>query len=330
MQVNRPYPVAEAYRTGQAVHLPDAEAAMRRFPQLMAGLPFRFGSFYEPVGAGPERFGVLLVLRPATPGAVLGAGERERLREAAAGLAGELEALRAAGEAVLWDGDPLCVPWPATGTEAAREAVDRLGAAVLSVDRQGAVAFANTAAEELLGRPAAVLRGRALWEVLPCLGQSAYEDHLRGVFVSGEPVRFAARRGPADTDAAAGTNAGAGPDASAGANTGAGTDAGAGTNAGGVTDAEAGTGARAGANTGAGTGARARTDAEAGIDARAAADPRAGTDARAWTGARAAADAGTGADAETGADPRAARDTETGAEAETGTDPRAARDTETG
>ncbi|MFE1554011.1 SpoIIE family protein phosphatase [Streptomyces sp. NPDC058734] len=201
MQVNRPYPVAEAYRTGQAVHLPDAESAMRRFPQLMAGLPFRFGSFYEPVGAGPERFGVLLVLRPATPGAVLGAGERERLRAAAAGLAGELEALRAAGEAVLWDGDPLCVPWPAGGADAAREAVDRLGAAVLSVDRQGAVGFANTAAGELLGRPAALLHGRALWEVLPWLGQSAYEDHVRGVFVSGEPARFAARCGPADADA---------------------------------------------------------------------------------------------------------------------------------
>ncbi|WP_241253134.1 SpoIIE family protein phosphatase [Streptomyces sp. W1SF4] len=219
MQVNRPYPVAEAYRTGQAVHLPDAEAAMRRFPQLMAGLPFRFGSFYEPVGAGPRRFGVLLVLRPATPGAVLGARERERLRAAAARLAGELEALRAAGETVLWDGDPLCLPWPAAGVEAAREAVDRLEA-VLSVDRQGAVAFANTAAEELLGRPAALLRGRALWEVLPWLGQSAYEDHLRGVFLSGAPVRFAARSGPAGAGAGAGADAAADAVADAGPGTG--------------------------------------------------------------------------------------------------------------
>lgn len=68
MQVNRPYPVAEAYRSGQSVHLPDAESAMRRFPQLMAGLPFPFGSLYEPVTRGRERYGVLFVLRPATPG----------------------------------------------------------------------------------------------------------------------------------------------------------------------------------------------------------------------------------------------------------------------
>jgi hypothetical protein len=44
MHVNRPFPVAEAYRSGEAVHLADAEEAMRRFPQLMAGLPFPFGS----------------------------------------------------------------------------------------------------------------------------------------------------------------------------------------------------------------------------------------------------------------------------------------------
>lgn len=67
MHVNRPYPVAEAYRSGQSVHLPDADTAMQRFPQMMAGLPFPFGSLYEPVMAGAERFGVLFVLRPATP-----------------------------------------------------------------------------------------------------------------------------------------------------------------------------------------------------------------------------------------------------------------------
>ncbi|MFF5703124.1 SpoIIE family protein phosphatase [Streptomyces sp. NPDC012794] len=215
MQVNRPYPVAEAYRTGQSVHLPDAEAAMRRFPQLMAGLPFPFGSFYEPVTAGGERFGVLLVLRPATPGEEPGAGARERLREAAAGLAKELAALDAAGEAVRWDGDPLCVPVPAAADEA-REALDRLETAVLSVDRQGGIAFANTAAGELLGRDAPRLRGRLLWEALPWLGHPAYEDHVRGVFISGEPVRFTARRGPPpDGDARPGTGT-SGPGAGTG------------------------------------------------------------------------------------------------------------------
>lgn len=197
MQVNRPYPVAEAYRCGQSVHLADAEAAMSRFPQLMAGLPFPFGSLYEPVTAGKERFGVLMVLRPATPGVPVGAVDRERLREAADRLAQDLSALTAAGAPVVWEGDPVCVPGPraAAGAEGARVAVDRLAQAVLSLDRQGRIGFANAAAEDLLGAGGPQLHGKVLWEALPWLGHPAYEDHFRAVFLSGDPVHFLARRG---------------------------------------------------------------------------------------------------------------------------------------
>ncbi|MGW5847503.1 SpoIIE family protein phosphatase [Streptomyces sp. NPDC055254] len=193
MHANRPYPVAEVYRTGQAVHLTDAEAAMR-FPQLMVGLPFPFASLYEPVAAGPERFGVLFVIRAATPGVPVGALDRERLRAAGERLARDLAALTRAGDPVAWEGDALGVGPPATGGGAG-EAVDRLTQAVLSLDRQGVVGFVNSAAEELLGLRAARLRGQVLWQVLPWLGHPAYEDHFRAVFMSTEPVHFRARRG---------------------------------------------------------------------------------------------------------------------------------------
>ncbi|WP_453087001.1 SpoIIE family protein phosphatase [Streptomyces roseus] len=194
MQVNRPYPVAEAFRSGQSVHLPDAEVAMRRFPQLMAGLPFPFGSFYEPVMAGSERFGVLFVLRPATPGVPVDAADRELLRSAADGLAGELAALTGAGEPVSWTGDPVGVPPPYTA-QGAREAVERLALPLISVDRGGTIRYVNRAAAALLGLDAPELRGRMLWQAVPWLGQPAYEDHFRGAFMSGEPVRFPARLG---------------------------------------------------------------------------------------------------------------------------------------
>ncbi|MFB6521265.1 SpoIIE family protein phosphatase [Streptomyces sp. NPDC056401] len=228
MHMNRPYPVAEAYRSGQSVHLPDAESAMRRFPQLMAGLPFPFGSLYEPVTRGRERYGVLVVLRPATPGVPVGPGDRKRLRAVATRLAGELAALAAGGATVTWEGEPLCFPGPgpvdgpAGGTadgaavdprdsrpggtahgpaEGARTAVDRLDLAVLSVDRQGVIGFVNSrarsAATTLLHSDGAELSGRMLWEALPWLGHPAYEDHFRAVFLSPAPVHFqAARRGP--------------------------------------------------------------------------------------------------------------------------------------
>lgn len=216
MHVNRPYPVAEAHRSGQSVHLPDAESAMRRFPQLMAGLPFPFGSLYEPVARGRERYGVLFVLRPATPGVPVGPGDRKRLRAVATRLAGELAALAAGGATVAWEGDPVCFPGPVpAGTPAgdaphgptespatgARAAVDRLDLAVLSVDRQGVIGFTNavarSAATTLLGSDGAELSGRMLWEALPWLGHPAYEDHFRAVFLAPAPVHFqASRRGP--------------------------------------------------------------------------------------------------------------------------------------
>ncbi|MEU4353925.1 SpoIIE family protein phosphatase [Streptomyces virginiae] len=199
MQVNRPFPVAEAYRSGQAVHLPDAASAMSRFPQLIAGLPFPFASLYEPVTAGTERFGVLLVLRPATPGVPVGARDRRRLREAAEGLARELSALSAAGEPVVWEGDPVAVPAlppeAEAGAAGARRAVDRLAQAVLSLDRQGRIGFVNSAAEHLLGVGAGQLHGRLLWEAVPWLGHPSHDDHFRAVFMSSEPAHFSARRG---------------------------------------------------------------------------------------------------------------------------------------
>ncbi|MFD9306885.1 SpoIIE family protein phosphatase [Streptomyces sp. NPDC060048] len=209
MHVNRPYPVSEAYRAGQPVYLPDTESSMRRFPQLMAGLPFPFGSLYEPVTLGSERYGVLVVLRPATPGVPVGPGDRERLRAVAHRLAGELSALAARGAPVMWEGDPVCVPGPGpaddpAGTPAdgspssARTAVDRLDHAVLSVDRRGVIVFANSAArsgaETLLGAEGGELVGRPLWEALPWLRQPAYDDHFRAAYLSPAPVHFQAPR----------------------------------------------------------------------------------------------------------------------------------------
>lgn len=65
LHADRPFPVADAYRLGVQVVLPNATETMRRYPQFAAGLPFQFGSLYVPVVGGSTTFGVLTVLRPA-------------------------------------------------------------------------------------------------------------------------------------------------------------------------------------------------------------------------------------------------------------------------
>ncbi|MER7728738.1 SpoIIE family protein phosphatase [Streptomyces sp. NPDC096323] len=120
MHVNRPFPVAEAFRSGQAVHLADAEEAMRRFPQLMAGLPFPFGSLYAPVFSGGKPVGVLVVLRAATPGKPVGTTDRRRLQSIAEGLGAALAGLEATGTPARWEEEPLPVQLPADSSPPVR------------------------------------------------------------------------------------------------------------------------------------------------------------------------------------------------------------------
>lgn len=114
MHVDRPFPVADAYRLGVPVVLPNPAETMRRYPQFAAGLPFRFGSLHVPVTGGGRSFGVLTVLRPAVADAaeVLEGVDRMAVlaRELGAALVG---AEGADGSPVAWEGEPLCVRPPA-------------------------------------------------------------------------------------------------------------------------------------------------------------------------------------------------------------------------
>ncbi|GAA3506347.1 SpoIIE family protein phosphatase [Streptomyces prasinosporus] len=58
-------PMAEAYRRGESLWLPDERATMLRFPQFTAALPYSFASAHRPVRVGGEPVGVLVVLRSA-------------------------------------------------------------------------------------------------------------------------------------------------------------------------------------------------------------------------------------------------------------------------
>ncbi|WP_031169970.1 SpoIIE family protein phosphatase [Streptomyces durhamensis] len=115
LHVGRPFPVADAYRLGIQVVLPNATETVRRYPQFAAGLPFPFGSVHVPVPGGSEPLGVLTVLRPAVADTVDELLDGELLARLAEGLGAELLAL-ADGDAgaVVWDGEPLCVRPPAS------------------------------------------------------------------------------------------------------------------------------------------------------------------------------------------------------------------------
>lgn len=112
---DRPFPVADSYRLGVEVALPNATETMRRYPQFAAALPFQFGSLSVPVAGSSKVFGVLTVLRPSTTDAMELMPVRERLGRLAEELGAALEKLDGQDPGtVTWDGGPLCVRPPAS------------------------------------------------------------------------------------------------------------------------------------------------------------------------------------------------------------------------
>ena len=119
LHVDSKFPVADAYRLGVQVVLPNATETMRRYPQFAASLPFQFGSLYVPVIGGSTTYGVLTVLRPSAPDTtevLSGLDRMTRLAEELGRALAELEDEHKdeAGPYVAWDGEPVCVRTAAT------------------------------------------------------------------------------------------------------------------------------------------------------------------------------------------------------------------------
>ncbi|MFH8240760.1 SpoIIE family protein phosphatase [Streptomyces sp. NPDC018321] len=114
LHADSPFPVADAYRLGTRVVLPNATETMRRYPQFAAGLPFPFGSLYVPVAGAARTYGVLTVLRPSASDTAEVLEGLNRMEEAARELGALLDRSAVDRDAppVLWDGEPLCLRPP--------------------------------------------------------------------------------------------------------------------------------------------------------------------------------------------------------------------------
>ncbi|UXY32899.1 SpoIIE family protein phosphatase [Streptomyces sp. HUAS TT20] len=136
--VSSPIPVAAAYSSGRTVHLTDADATMRRFPQLAVALPYAFGSCSVPVGAGEETFGALAIVWAASPGSEgLSKAQRRLVRTIAKRLGAALADLRArTGDAVECTPQTIPVETPAPPAPAVRAGLFDwdLGTGTLTVD----------------------------------------------------------------------------------------------------------------------------------------------------------------------------------------------------
>ena len=87
---------------------------------------------------------------------------------------------------------------PGPRRDEAVAAYDRISDAVVAFDAEWRVEFCNDAAERLLDRPAAALRGRSAWDALPDAIGSAVRDEYERALATGDPVSFEAVCEPLD------------------------------------------------------------------------------------------------------------------------------------
>ncbi|MFJ6708224.1 MULTISPECIES: SpoIIE family protein phosphatase [unclassified Streptomyces] len=200
--LSTPIPVAEAVRERRLVWVGGEEEMARRYPRISVVLPYPFALAAVPVATADTVYGALYVTWPGSHPTVLSDRERTELTAAADRLAKRLARSARQQRPLRAEPDlPAAPPSGVAGTlgtvEAARM-VGRLPYGLISLDLHGRVAFANSAAAELLGAQVADLLGTQPWVSVPWLNDPMYEDRYRAALISQHVTSFVALKPPGD------------------------------------------------------------------------------------------------------------------------------------
>ncbi|MFJ9817551.1 SpoIIE family protein phosphatase [Streptomyces sp. NPDC101151] len=200
--LSAPVPVSEAVRERRLVWVGGEEQMARRYPRIAVVLPYPFALAALPVATASRVYGALFVTWPGAHPPELSDRERDILTTGCARLALRLERATAQNLPIGPEADLLAAPASGVsgtlGTVEAARMVSRLPYGLVSLDLHGRIAFANTAAADLLGRPVAELLGTLPWASVPWLNDPIYEDRYRAALISQQTTSFVALRPPGE------------------------------------------------------------------------------------------------------------------------------------
>ncbi|MGW7819951.1 SpoIIE family protein phosphatase [Streptomyces puniciscabiei] len=200
--LSAPIPVADAVRERRLVWVGGEEQMARCYPRIAVVLPYPFALAALPVATERQVYGAVFVTWPGAHPPELSDWERDHLRVACERLALRLERGEREDRPLGHRADALTEPVSAVadtlGSVEATRMVSRLPYGLVSLDLHGRIGFVNTAAAELLGRPAGELLGTPLWASVPWLNDPMYEDRYRGALLSQEAMSFVALRPPGE------------------------------------------------------------------------------------------------------------------------------------
>ncbi|MFF4685411.1 SpoIIE family protein phosphatase [Streptomyces sp. NPDC001307] len=200
--LSAPIPVADAVHDRRLVWVGGEEQMARCYPRIAVVLPYPFALAALPVATEHRVYGAVFVTWPGAHPPELSDWERDHLWTACERLAVRLERAAREGRPLDQGADVLSEPASAVadtlGSVEATRMVSRLPYGLVSLDLHGRIGFLNTAAAELLGRPAGELLGTPLWGSVPWLNDPMYEDRYRGALLSQQVMSFTALRPPGE------------------------------------------------------------------------------------------------------------------------------------
>ncbi|MGW4227417.1 SpoIIE family protein phosphatase [Streptomyces bauhiniae] len=198
--VSAPIPVAQAVRQRRPVWVGGGEEMARRFPRIAVVLPYPFALAALPLATDDAVLGAVFVTWPAGHGPELTERERTLLSAGCERLTRVLARASAENLPLGPQRDLVATPDAAVvdtlGPVEAARMVARLPYGLVSLDLHGRIGHVNSAAAELLGRPAAELLGTLPWVSVPWLNDPLYEDRYRAALISRRPTSFVALRPP--------------------------------------------------------------------------------------------------------------------------------------
>ncbi|AYN43447.1 PAS sensor protein [Streptomyces dangxiongensis] len=200
--LSAPIPVADAVRERRLVWVGGEDQMARRYPRISVVLPYPFALAAAPLATGRKAYGAVFVTWPGAHPPELSDWERDRLTAACDRLALRLEGAAEEKRPLGHEPDVLAAPFSVVagtlGSVEAARMVSRLPYGLVSLDLHGRIGFVNTAAAELLGRPAGELLGTLPWVAVPWLKDPVYEDRYRAALLSQQVTSFVALRPPGE------------------------------------------------------------------------------------------------------------------------------------
>ncbi|MFG2639650.1 SpoIIE family protein phosphatase [Streptomyces sp. NPDC048370] len=202
IDLGTPIPVADAIREGRLVWLSGREEIARRYPRLGLVLPYDFILAAAPITNGTPVSGGLVLLWPIWRPPELSPAERHAIDGFCRTAGDLLQRIADSGQLALAVEKPRVLPPPSSPAPEQDDALavvnfaERLPVGCCAMDLDGRITFINSAATDLVGADAAVLRGARPWEVLPWMREPVFEEHYRAAVVSRQPTSFTALRPP--------------------------------------------------------------------------------------------------------------------------------------